>query len=145
MQDEITTNNTRPEKRQKCNRRSALFLLSSSPILTVHVRSLRRSDILLRPELEYVSSENSPTFRQNYLSTVESIKVRAFRNEATLRNRGDLPAVCYAGRATIKKACSQLLSTLCPRHNMFMRYYSGELSGRHMHEKKQTCTSDTDV
>merc|ERR1711937_1087503 len=26
-----------------------------------------------------------------------------------------------------KKACSLLISTFCPRHNMFMRYYSGEL------------------
>merc|ERR1712100_731890 len=77
--------NTRPEKRQKCNRRSALFLLNSSPILTVHVQSLRRSDILRRPALQSVSPKSRPTFRQNY------IKVKAFRNEATLRNRGDLP------------------------------------------------------
>jgi hypothetical protein len=98
MQDGFTTNNTRPEKRRKCNRRSALFLLSSSPILTVHVQSLRRSDILRRPALESVSPESRPTFRQNY------IEVKAFRNEATLRNRGDLPAVCCAGRASAKKS-----------------------------------------
>merc|ERR1719313_2837085 len=122
MQDGFTTNNTRPERCQKCNRRSALFLLSSSPILTVHVQSLRRSDILRRAALESVSSESRPTFRQNY------IEVKAFRNEATLRNRG-VPAVCCAGRARAKKrTCSQLISTLCPRHSMFMRYYSGEHS-----------------
>jgi len=93
----------------------------------VHVLSLRRSDILRRPELESVSSESRPTFRQNYIK-VKRLTVKAFRKEATLRNRGDLPAVCCAGRASpTKKACSQLISTLCPRHNMFMRHYSGEL------------------
>jgi len=139
MQDGFTTNNTRPEKRQKCNRRSALFLLSSSPILRVHVHSLRRSDILRRPALESVSPESRPTFRQNY------IKVKAFRNEATLRNRGDLPAVCCAGRASAtKKACTQLISTLCPRHSMFMRYHSGELPCRHMQGKKENVHSSCD-
>jgi len=105
MQDGFT--NTKPGKCQKCNRRSALFLLSSSPILTVHVHSLRRSDILRRPALESVSSESRPTFRQNY------IKVKAFRNEATLRNRGDLPAVCGAGRASAKKKLALSLFQLC--------------------------------
>jgi len=145
MQYGFTTNNTRPDRCQKCNRRSAFFLLSSSPILTVHVQSLRRSDILRRPALESVSSESRPTFRQNY------IKGKAFRTEATLRNRGDLPAVFLRWSSKCKKeACSQLISTLCPRHNMFMGYYSGQLPCRHMHEKKQTftipmTTSDTDV
>jgi len=73
MQDGFTTNNTRPEKRQKCNRRSALFLLSSSPILTVHVQSLRRSDILRRPALESVSPKSRPTFRQNYIKMTAAI------------------------------------------------------------------------
>ena len=144
MQDGFTTNNTRPEKRQKCNRRSALFLLSSSPILTVHVRSLRRSDILLRPELEYVSSENSPTFRQNY------IKLKAFRNEATLRNRGDLPAVCCAGRASPKKsllaASFNFVSTTQHVHEVLFRW---PFVPTHARKKVDVhfpmTTSDTDV
>jgi len=131
MQDGFT--NTKPEKRQKCNRRSALFLLSSSPILTVHVQSLRCSDILRRPES--VSPESSPAFRQSY------VKIKAFRNEAPLPNRGHLPAVFCAGRASAKKrTCSQLITTLCPRHSMFTRYYSG----RHMHEKKTDDHSSSD-
>jgi hypothetical protein len=74
-------------------------LLSSAPIFMVHVQSLRRSDFLRRPGLELVSSESRPTFHQNYT------KVKAFRNEATLRNhRADLPAVCCAGRASAKKS-----------------------------------------
>jgi len=120
-------------------RKSALFLLSSSLILAVHIQSLRRSDILRRPALESVSPKSRPTFRQNY------IKVKAFRNEATLRNRGDLPAVCCAGRASAtKKACTQLISTLCPRHSMFMRYHSGELPCRHMQGKKENVHSSSD-
>merc|ERR1719313_50570 len=139
MQDGFTTNNTRPERCQKCNRRSAFFLLNSSPILTVHVQSLRRSDILRRPALESVSSESRPTFRQNY------IKVKAFRTEATLRNRGDLPAVLLRWSSKCKKeACSQFISTLCPRHSMFMRYYSGQLPCRHMHEKKADVHNSND-
>jgi len=139
MQDGFTTNNTRPEKRQKCNRRSALFLLSSSPILTVHVQSLRCSDILRRPES--VSPESSPAFRQSY------VKIKAFRNEAPLPNRGHLPAVCCAGRASAKK--KDLLST----------YFNFVSTTQHVHEvlfgptharKKQTITvpvttSDTDL
>merc|ERR1719313_976903 len=113
MQDGFTTNNTRPERCQKCNRRSAFFLLNSSPILTVHVQSLRRSDILRRPALESVSSESRPTFRQNY------IKVKAFRNEATLRNRGDLPAVCCAGLTSAKRNNLLNLFQLCVHDTAF--------------------------
>jgi len=112
MQDGFT--NTKPEKRQKCNRRSALFLLSSSPILTVHVQSLRCSDILRRPES--VSPESSPAFRQSY------VKIKAFRNEAPLPNRGHLPAVCCAGRASAKK--KDLLST----------YFNFVSTTQHVHE-----------
>jgi len=114
MQDGFT--NTKPEKRQKCNRRSALFLLSSSPIVTVHFQSLERSDILRRPALESVSPESRPTFRQSY------VKIKAFRNEAPLPNRGHLPAVCCAGRASAKK--KDLLST----------YFNFVSTTQHFHE-----------
>merc|ERR1711937_72542 len=43
-----------------------------------------------------------------------------------------------------KKVCTQLISTLCPRHNMFMRYYLDELPCRHIHGKKEDIHSSKD-
>ena len=60
----------------------------------------------------------------------------------------EIAAICLPSVALVeqvqKKACSQLISTLCPRHSMFMRYYSGELPCRHMHGKKEDVHSSSD-
>merc|ERR1719313_237260 len=107
MQDGFTTNNTRPERCQKCNRRSAFFLLNSSPILTVHVQSLRRSDILRRPALESVSSESRPTFRQNYIE-VKAFEMRPLYESAAIC----LPSVALVEQVQKKKFAVSFLQ-LC--------------------------------